>query len=669
MNYYLADNPELLVLPNRLVKPFPWVGHIPFAFHAVKLLQPRILVELGVHIGNSFSAFCQGVTFAKTQTRCYGVDTWRGDEHAGYYDDSIYNGIAHHVATHYSEFAHLLRMTFDEALSSFSDASIDLLHIDGLHTYDAVRHDYDTWLPKVSDRGVVLFHDTAVRTEEFGVWRLWEELKNHYPSYEFSHGFGLGVLAVGKSVPLEFLEFLKGANEISDYQAVFARLGNSLKWLGESEEAARLAVTVSTSLNEVERRTQALEQRIETLGLVPQLLAQLSVDTGAGYTEEQTGRLEIASRESTLEFDIDPLAKTEPVKRLRVFLLNSPVVVRLHAVELIDRHGAVHAATVVSDNRTFDEGDCGVYDTNLPEIVLDPPAGVSPARLIIRLEYVALGIEFQAYLTERFHKAVTKAGLVYSERTGKLELSPELIQSGQEQFMLRSGEAEQNGQRRLYDENLLAAAVFLHEELRLRDEAIKRRSSDIAERERILEQREQNFESELIALQRRELNLRAEFGSSALRAQDDEEIRRLKSMLVGREFALSSELTKSQEVIRRLKESLRDVEARNHRKCDQLQRELSAALAGTAVERPQALDSDARDLASDTDSVNGTDGKNGSDGANGTDVTNSTAGRFVEHLATSSETSVGGRGESPTWWQRIVAGIRTSESRSSAPKQ
>jgi hypothetical protein len=174
-----------------------WTGHIPFLSLLIQLARPRTFVELGVWLGGSFLAACEAAKSFATETRCYGVDTWRGDEHAGFFEgDPVYQSLRTFVAQRYQG-SELIRATFDEAVARFEDRSIDLLHIDGLHTYEAVAHDFRTWLPKLSERAIVLFHDTEVREYGFGVWKLWAELKAQYRHLEFQHSHGLGVLVTG----------------------------------------------------------------------------------------------------------------------------------------------------------------------------------------------------------------------------------------------------------------------------------------------------------------------------------------------------------------------------------------------------------------------------------------------------------------------------------------
>jgi glycosyltransferase involved in cell wall biosynthesis len=130
----------------------------------------------------------------------------------------------------YNAFSSLLRMEFDAAAEMFGDGSIDLLHIDGEHSYEAVRHDFETWLSKVSDRGVVLFHDTNARGRGFGVWRLWSELSKQWPGFEFLHCSGLGVLAVGSEVPEPVLDLC------SVDASIAARVRDRFSLIGERWE-------------------------------------------------------------------------------------------------------------------------------------------------------------------------------------------------------------------------------------------------------------------------------------------------------------------------------------------------------------------------------------------------------------------------------------------------
>lgn len=183
----------LLFEPESLVEPYAWAGHMPFAYWLVSLYKPKVFVELGTHSGNSYFAFCQSIKENKLETKAFAIDTWQGDQHAGYYGDDIFDNVVKENQK-YKAFSELIRSTFDQASTEFQDSSIDLLHIDGLHTYEAVLHDFKTWLPKVAPGGFILFHDIQVRTGDFGVFKLWEELSKKYETLEFSHSHGLGVL-------------------------------------------------------------------------------------------------------------------------------------------------------------------------------------------------------------------------------------------------------------------------------------------------------------------------------------------------------------------------------------------------------------------------------------------------------------------------------------------
>ena len=44
-----------------LINGSAWLEHAPFGFWIVEALRPRMVVELGVHGGFSYSVFCQAV--------------------------------------------------------------------------------------------------------------------------------------------------------------------------------------------------------------------------------------------------------------------------------------------------------------------------------------------------------------------------------------------------------------------------------------------------------------------------------------------------------------------------------------------------------------------------------------------------------------------------------
>lgn len=215
-------------LPSRQFEPRvygvgAWTCHLHFASDLVAVLKPAVLVELGVDRGESYFAFCQSAVENQTGTRCFGIDTWQGDEHAGGYDETTFAQVSEHNRENYESFSTLIRSSFDDALARFENESIDVLHLDGLHTEAAVLHDLDGWLPKLRPGGILLLHDVGVRSKGFGVWKVWEDFQTKGRSWTFRDGPGLGVWQRPPVEQLpEFLEqFLAPPNEsnqaLADY--------------------------------------------------------------------------------------------------------------------------------------------------------------------------------------------------------------------------------------------------------------------------------------------------------------------------------------------------------------------------------------------------------------------------------------------------------------------
>ena len=283
----LDMGPEIEWEPEHLASS-AWLEHVPFAFWLMKVLRPSCFVELGTQGGVSYAAFCEAVDRLGLGVRCYAVDTWLGDEQAGHYDETVFQRLTELNDRRYRRFSSLLRTTFAEALGYFADGEVDLLHLDGLHTYEAICGDFRSWRPKLSDRAVVLFHDTNVRRDDFGVWRLWQELAARHPHFEFTHGHGLGIIGVGENLPAP-IRGLFDATDSDDLRlaarGIFSARGAAVQRTHE----LRCAQNDTRDLAE-----EATSLRAETASLREHTVA-LHTRTKAAEAAAASGRAEIVA--------------------------------------------------------------------------------------------------------------------------------------------------------------------------------------------------------------------------------------------------------------------------------------------------------------------------------------------------------------------------------------
>jgi predicted O-methyltransferase YrrM len=112
------------------------------------------IVEIGSWKGRSTTWLASGARLAG-----HGVDPHRrsreypeAETEAEFLANLARNGLAAVVEP--------LVMTSDDAAARIA-GPVELLFIDGDHSYEAVRRDAELWLPRLIDGGTVMFHDVA----------------------------------------------------------------------------------------------------------------------------------------------------------------------------------------------------------------------------------------------------------------------------------------------------------------------------------------------------------------------------------------------------------------------------------------------------------------------------------------------------------------------------
>jgi predicted O-methyltransferase YrrM len=196
-----------------------------FLYELTHKLKPKTIVELGTYYGCSFFAFAEAIQDYQLDTQLHGVDTWEGDIHTQFYGGEVYNLFIDNFLAHYKDIGlqcTVHRKTFESALNSCfkpENINIDVLLIDGLPTYDAAKEDFESYLPRLSENGIVLFHD--IKVEHFTLKEYWKELKEQYDYIEVNNTFGLGILFPKGSEHKKLVELLLNRPKIAVYTAIF----------------------------------------------------------------------------------------------------------------------------------------------------------------------------------------------------------------------------------------------------------------------------------------------------------------------------------------------------------------------------------------------------------------------------------------------------------------
>jgi predicted O-methyltransferase YrrM len=175
----------------------------------VRERQPRVVVEIGTRIGGTFYGLCKT---AAPDATLVSIDL-PGGPFGGGYEESHLPRLRSYARPHQTTF--FIRgdshdaSTLEQLQTFLGDRPVDVLFIDGDHTYEGARMDYDMYAPLVRPGGLVAFHDIVPapapnRADKPAseVDRVWDDVKSQGSrAWEFvqrSGGpwAGIGVLEV-----------------------------------------------------------------------------------------------------------------------------------------------------------------------------------------------------------------------------------------------------------------------------------------------------------------------------------------------------------------------------------------------------------------------------------------------------------------------------------------
>jgi predicted O-methyltransferase YrrM len=166
-------------------------------------LQPKVMLEIGTAVGGTIYLFSKVIP---SNGVIISLDLPGGPFGGGYPDWKIplYKSFAR-----CNQKIHLIRCNSHDALSLLKiqevtgGHAIDFLFIDGDHSYEGVKQDFQMYAPLVRKGGIIAFHDIVPGPERFvgGVPRFWSEIKKQHKYQELvkswgQKGFGIGVLFV-----------------------------------------------------------------------------------------------------------------------------------------------------------------------------------------------------------------------------------------------------------------------------------------------------------------------------------------------------------------------------------------------------------------------------------------------------------------------------------------
>ncbi len=169
-----------------LIRPAQVQDEILELLRILDEIKPKIVIEIGTAGGGTLFLFSR---VASEEATIISIDLPGGKFGGGY---------PNWMTPLYKTFGlpkqklHLIRAnshsqeTLERVKNILNNRKVDFLFIDGDHTYEGVKRDFEMYSPLVKEGGIIAFHDIVIHPPETGceVSKFWDEIKKKYEYVE-----------------------------------------------------------------------------------------------------------------------------------------------------------------------------------------------------------------------------------------------------------------------------------------------------------------------------------------------------------------------------------------------------------------------------------------------------------------------------------------------------
>lgn len=315
-----------------------WLEHLPFCFWAIEAARPATVVTVGGSNGAPHFALCEAVLRLRLEAQCLGFQQGA----------SAPSDLVTYSEEHFGAFSRVEAACGVE-VPILAPSDIDLLVLADHGEGGAVDVQWDTWLPKLSKRAVVLI--PRIDSGAPGVADAWERLRSEHPHFHFHHGDGLGVVGVGDELPELFhhLLNLRDRRHGGLLRAMFARLGAAVAESHRHAAAKRGAQRSDSKVQSLESDLGVLRARHDALRHKLE------------KTEDRLNRMEteLEASERKLEAADMELERASD----RVAELDRDLAARMRDLELRSEHAARVAAAIEELKRSHEADRTQLVET------------------------------------------------------------------------------------------------------------------------------------------------------------------------------------------------------------------------------------------------------------------------------------------------------------------